>query len=308
MLGRCGSISSTSLASLLNRGHRFVHPLLDRVACPNGVREAGPELRRLLRDLRNFREPPLLGHLMRHFRLSQLRFESAAVGRFLGECRFQFGLAPGEVLRRGLLLGRRSLLCVPERRVSISKLLLEFLRDRRRLCEPRGEVGFALCLMLGRPDSIRGAGLARLLNRGHRAVHPLVDIPERRLGFRQPAFEILAFGALLINRGRMRITEFGLLSEERRMRDQAVESEIDRSERRLGLDDVISRTELERQHCEIFVPVGHDYDRNVELAGCPILQYRKSVHSRMTVLDEQDLKRKWRLWSKVWRKGIELPG
>ena len=48
----------------VERRQRSVHPLLDRVARPNGVRNAGRELRLLLRELGNLCEPPLLGYLL----------------------------------------------------------------------------------------------------------------------------------------------------------------------------------------------------------------------------------------------------
>ena len=307
MLGSCDSISSAILAGLLDRGHCLVHPLLERLAILKGLRDAGRELRLLLRELGNFGDPPLVGHLMRHFGLSQLRFESAALGHRLCECCLQFGLAPGEVLQRSLLLNRRALLDVSERRLSVGKPLLELLPGRGGLCEPCGEDGFALCMMLGSCGSISSASLARLLNGGRRVLQPLRDGSERRLGFRQSSFELLAFAALLIDGGCVRITELGLFVEKRRVRHQAIESEKDRSKRRLGLDEVIKSTQLEREHRELFVPLGHDHDRNLELSGCYVFQDLEGLHTRMAMLDQQDLERKRRPWAKVWWKGIELP-
>ena len=144
----------------------------------------------------------------------------------------------------------------------------------------------------GRRDSIRKTSLARLLDRGDSFVQTLLGVLARPLDFRQSSYEIVAVGALLVDSSCVRITEPGLFVEERRVGDQAIEPEIDRPERRLGLDDVITSTQLERQHREFFVPVGHDHDRNVELSGSHVFQDRKGLHTRMAVLDEHDLERK----------------
>jgi hypothetical protein len=133
MLDSCGSFRGAILAGLLDRSHRIVHPLLERIARANGLREPGRQLRMLLPEFvcgrRCVGQSLLLGHLMRHIGLSQLCFESAALSRFVREGRLQFGLPPGE-MQRSLLLGRRALLGVSERRVSVGKLLLEFLPGR----------------------------------------------------------------------------------------------------------------------------------------------------------------------------------
>ena len=292
MLGSCGGISGAILASLLDRGHGTVQPLLERLARLNNLRDVVRQLRLLLHEPGNFGGTPLLGRLIRRFRLSQLRFESAALGHCLCECCLQFGLTSSELLRRSPLLGRRALLGVSEPRVVVGTLLLEFLLFRRGLCEPRGEGGLALPMMLGSCGSIRSASLAGLFDRGHRVVQLVRNGSERRLGFRQPLLEILAFGTLLTDGGCVYIAEPRLLVEERRVRHQAIESEKDRPERRLGLDDVISSPQLERDDRELFVPVGDNHDRNVELPGCSVFQDRKGLHTRRAVLDEQDLERK----------------
>ena len=73
------------------------------------------------------------------------------------------------------------------------------------------------------------------------------------------------------------------------MRNQPSESEKHRAERGFGFDDVVGGAELEGSHREVFVPVGHDHDGNVELSRVHPAQDGKSVHTRMAVLDEQDL-------------------
>src|SRR6476659_2224788 len=105
-------------------------------------------------------------------------------------------------------------------------------------------------MVLGSRGCVGSSSLAGLFDRGHRVVQPVRNGSERRLGFRQPLLEILAFGTLLTDGRFVYITEPGLLVEERRVRHQAIESEKNRPERRLGRDDVITSPRLERRDRE----------------------------------------------------------